>query len=157
QTEPLGAHAARHEARARYPDLSLRRARDDRAIGGAHHDIADAQRRAAGRVALDLGAAYFHLMARAEIFLDCRREPRGRPIERDGAVAEPPPQRENAKRNHPGDARRHIGELAQSHPGVSDIKAPLRLIEMRAPRRTPLRTFAFELVASEQDASTQVA
>ena len=47
QAQALGLHLAGEQAERRKPDLGLRRARDHGAVRVAHHDVAQAQRRAA--------------------------------------------------------------------------------------------------------------
>ena len=68
QAQPLGANAAGQQARAGDADLGLRRARHDGAFGVAHHDVANAQRRAAVRITLELGAADLDLDGRCRSF-----------------------------------------------------------------------------------------
>ena len=93
QAQPLGAHAAGHQAGAGEADFRLGRARDDLAVGVAHDDVADAQRGAAAGVALELRAADGDAVVAAEILFDRGGEPRRREIEIDRSAAEPPPQR----------------------------------------------------------------
>ena len=66
-----------------HSDLGLRRAGDDRAVRVAHHDVAQAQRRASDLVALQHRAADLDAMTAAEPFLDRRGEPRRHDIDRD--------------------------------------------------------------------------
>ena len=89
QIEAFGARVAAQQAEAGEPDLGARRARDHDPIAVAHHDIADAQAGAPVLVALEHGAADLDAVAITEIFLDRRREPVGREIERDGSAREP--------------------------------------------------------------------
>jgi len=89
QIEAFGARVAGQQAEAGESDLGARRARDHDPIAIAHHDIADAQAGAPILVALEHGAADLDAVAITEIFLDRRREPVGREIERDRAAREP--------------------------------------------------------------------
>src|SRR4029453_16515955 len=67
QAPPRGADATGEQARTGDATFRLGRARYDGAIGVAHHDVANAQRYALlVRVALELGAADFDLVAGAE-------------------------------------------------------------------------------------------
>ena len=93
------AHAAHQQARAGKADFGFRCARDHGAVGVAHDDVAQAQRRAALLVALDLGAADHDRMLAAEILLDRRLQPRRRDIEFDRSARQAPPQTER----HDGD------------------------------------------------------
>ena len=84
------------QAQAGDADLGFGRARDDRAVGVAHHDVADAHGGPRCR-ALDLGAADLDVTVAAEIFLDGGRKPRRHDVELNGPGGEPPQQRANGK------------------------------------------------------------
>ena len=63
QAQAFGANATGQQARAGDADFRLRRARHHGAFGVAHHDVANAQRRASVGVALELGAADLDVVA----------------------------------------------------------------------------------------------
>ncbi len=81
-------HLAGQQAGAGNADFRFRRARDHGAVGIAHHDVAQAQRRAAVLVALDLGAADDDRLLAAEILLDRRLQPWRRDVEFDRAAGQ---------------------------------------------------------------------
>ena len=97
QVETFGADMTAQQAQARDAHLGLRRTRHHRAVGVAHHDVADAHRSTAALSMLDLGAADFDMVAAAEIFLDGRRQARGHNVELNGSAGEPPPQAARAQ------------------------------------------------------------
>ena len=114
QAQTFGANAAGQQARAGDADFRLRRARHDGAFGVPHHDVANAQRRASVRVPLDLRAADLDVMARAEIFLDRRGEPRRRDVELDRTAGEPPPERDHRDQDETAERTADDDEFA--HP-----------------------------------------
>ena len=114
KAQPFGANAAGQQAGARDPDFRLRRARHHGAFGIAHDDVADAQRRASAGVPLELSAADLDVMARAEILLDRRGEPRRREIEFDRAAGEPPPQRDHGDQDEAAERTADEDELAHA-------------------------------------------
>ena len=97
QIEAFGAHMAAEQAHAGDANFRFRRARHHGAVGIAHHDVAHAHRGAAIAGALDLRAADLDFVMAAEILLDRRGEPGRGDVELDGAVGEPPPQRDEAQ------------------------------------------------------------
>ena len=80
--------------------------------GVAQHDVAQAQCRAALRIALELRAADLDAIAAAEILLDRRRQPGREEIEHDRPAGEPPPQRAGAKQQNREDSASGNGGLA---------------------------------------------
>ena len=111
-------------------DLGLRRARHDRAVGVAHHDVADAQRRATARVALELRAADLDLMAVAEILLDRRGQPRRGEIELDRAARQPPPQgRASRRARRLPSAPLTSSEFAETTPTREEPQAPMESLQ----------------------------
>ena len=114
QAQAFGANAAGQQARAGDADFRLRRARHHGAFGVPHHDVANAQRRASVRVPLDLRAADLDVMARAEIFLDRRGEPRRRDIELDRTAGEPPPEGDHRDQDETAERTADDDEFAQA-------------------------------------------
>src|SRR5215471_15158034 len=114
QAQPLGADAAGEQARAGNADFRLGRARHDGAVRVAHHDVANAQRRASlVGVALELGAADFNLVAGSEIFFDRRGQPGCGDIEFDRAAGQAPPKREQREEDETAERAADNCEFAQ--------------------------------------------
>ena len=128
QAQSLGADAAGHQTGPGNSDLRLRCARHDRAVGIAHDDVADAQRRAPAGVALELGAADLDLMAAAEIFLDRRGEPRRREIELDRAARQAPPQGRHRDQHDGAERAADDGEFSDARPQEGP-HAPIEALE----------------------------
>ena len=112
QIEAGGADMPAEKARAGQRDFGFRRAGDDDAVGIAHDDVTDAQRRAAVLVALDLRAADLHLVGAAEILLDRAGDPRRDEIHLDRAGGETPPQRPDQQGGDADRAADAIGDPA---------------------------------------------
>jgi hypothetical protein len=91
QAQALGLHLTSEQAERRKPDLGLWRARDHGAERVTHHDVAQAQRRAADFVVFQHGAADLDAVLAAEPLLDRRCEPWREEIDRDRAGGELPP------------------------------------------------------------------
>ena len=150
QAQPFGADAPGEQSRARDTDFRLRRARHDGAFGVAHHDVADAQRRAGlARVALELGAADLDLIVVAEILLDRRGQPRRRDIELDWTTGQAPPQRNQRQQDEAAERAADNDECTQTRPppaqphrrcaGGGRVPAQLR-VHARLQRQERLQT-----------------
>ena len=113
QAQALGTNAGGQQAPPGDSDFRLRRARHDRTVGVAHHDVANAQRRAAAGIALKLRAADLDLMAVTEILLDRRGKPRRREIEFDWPTGQAPPQRRQRDQDHAAERAADDDELPQ--------------------------------------------
>ena len=139
QAQPFGAEASGEQAGARHADLGLGRACHDRAVGIAHHDVADAQRRAAVGIALELGAADRNLMMAAEIFLDGGGEPRRGNVEFDRTITQPPPQRGHGDQRHRAKRGGDVDHLVQTHPPVEETQVSVIIAKELAHRKAPGR------------------
>ena len=95
EIEALSAQLSHQQTSARQANFRLRRARDDCPVGIAYDDVAQAKRRAAPFVALELSTADLDTVVAAEIFLDRRLEPRRGDIKCDGSAGQPPPEAEH--------------------------------------------------------------
>ena len=114
QAQSFGADAPSKQAPAGDPDFRLRRARHDGAFRVAHDDVANAQRDAAGGVALELGAADLDLVAVAEILLDRRSQPRGCDVELDWSAGQAPPKGGHREQDDEAEPAADKGEFAQT-------------------------------------------
>ncbi len=124
QAQSFGADAAGEQSGAGDADLGLGSTGDDRALGVAHHDVANAQGGAAAGVALELRAADLDFVAVAEILLDRRGQPGRGDIELDRAAGEPPPQAGHPDQHEASDRAADERQLAQAWPPQHQLGLP---------------------------------
>ena len=123
EVEAFGTRRAAEQARAREPDLGLRRARDQRPVAVADLDVADADGGAAVLVALQHRAADLDLKLVADVLGDRLGKPRRDDVEGNRAGGQAPIQ--------PSADQEHHGERAgRDEPGAAH---PGRLVTARAP------------------------
>ena len=116
QAQAFGANAAGEQAGAGNADFRLRRAGHDGAFRVAHHDVANAQRRASIGIAFELSAADLDFVAVAEIVLDRRGQPGRGDVELDRAAGQAPPERDHREQSEATERAADKHELAQARP-----------------------------------------
>ena len=117
-------------------DLGLGGARDDGAFRVADHDVANAQRCTAVRVAFELRAAELDLMPAAEIFLDRCGQPGGGNVELDRAAGKRHHSAPIASMTDAAERAADKCELAQARPPQDKPRLPIAA-PLRGPARRP--------------------